>query len=300
MNTQGDRPLLGILLMLAFCLVAPLADSFAKLIGDRIPLLQLLMVRFGVQVVILAPLVLISGASLLWRRPVMGLVALRSILHITGIGLMYLALRHLPLADAIAIAFVMPFILLLLGRVFLNEEVGSRRILACLVGFLGTLLVVQPSFATVGPPALLPLGVAVVFALFLLVTRQIARETDPVALQVTSGAIATALLLPLALLGRDLPELSFVSPSQGDLWLLAGLGVLGTLGHLLMTWSLRYAPASTLAPMQYLEIPVAAMVGWMIFSDFPNGLALLGILITIGAGLYIVFREQRLSRASAP
>ena len=67
-----------------------------------------------------------------------------------------------------------------------------------------------------------------------------------------------------------------------------------------MTWSLRFAPASTVAPMQYLEIPVAAIVGWLIFSDFPNGLALLGIAITIGAGLFIVFRERRLSLASEP
>ncbi len=300
MTAHGDRPLLGILLMLAFCIIAPLADSFAKLIGDRIPLLQLLTVRFGVQVAILLPLVLLSGASLLWRWPVMALVAIRSLLHITGIGLMFLALRHLPLADAVAIAFVMPFILLLLGRIFLKEEVGSRRIIACLVGFLGTLFVVQPSFATVGAPALLPLGVAVVFALFLLVTRQIARETDPVALQVTSGVMAMAVLIPIAVLDRELPELSFVTPASTDVWLLAGLGVLGTLGHLLMTWSLRFAPASTLAPMQYLEIPVAAVVGWMIFSDFPNGLALVGIGITIGAGLYIIYREQRLSQASAP
>ncbi len=292
----ADRPLLGILLMLGFCVVAPLADSVAKLLGATVALLPLLLIRFGFQAVMLLPLALIARQPLWWPPRIVRLVALRTVLHIVGVGLMFSALRYLPVADAIAIAFVMPFILLILGRVFLNEEVGLRRIAACAVGFLGTLCVVQPSFAEVGPPALLPLGVAVVFALFLLVTRQIARATDPVAMQCVSGFMALAVLAPLALLwpGAGWAGVTFVSP-----WLLFALGALGTGGHLLMTWSLRYAPASTLAPMQYLEIPVAAVFGWLIFRDFPNGLALAGIAVTIAAGLYIIARERRLARRPA-
>jgi drug/metabolite transporter (DMT)-like permease len=296
---MADRPLLGILLMLGFCTVAPLADSMAKLIGTGLPLLMVLVARFGFQVILLLPLALVAGQPLVWSPRIMGLVSLRTLLHVLGIGTMFLSLRFLPLADAIAIAFVMPFILLLLGRFVLGEEVGMRRILACTVGFLGTLLVIQPSFAAIGPSALLPLIVAVVFAAFILVTRQISRVTEPIALQVTSGAIALAVLVPLLLIGHatGLPEMGFTWPTEHQFGLLAAVGVLGTLGHLLMTWSLRFAPASTLAPMQYLEIPVAAALGWAIFSDFPNGMALAGICVTVAAGLYIVFRERALSRA---
>ena len=295
-----DRPVIGILLMLGFCVIAPLADSFAKLLGAAIPILQLLLVRFVFQVGILLPICLSTGQKLLWPRKIMILVAARTLLHILGIGAMFLALRYMPLADAVAIAFVMPFILLLLGWFFLGEEVGWRRIAACGVGFLGTLFVVQPSFAAVGAPALLPLVVAVVFAFFILVTRQLARETDPMALQVTSGAMAVAVLLPAALFAGTWGLAPLVTPDGTQTWQLAALGCLGTAGHLVMTWSLRFAPASTLAPMQYLEIPVAAMFGWLIFREFPNGLALFGILVTISAGLYIVFRERALSRAQQP
>ncbi len=292
----ADRPFLGILLMLGFCVVAPLADSVAKLLS-AFPLLWLLAIRFGTQAAVLFPLALAARQPLWWQPRLVRLVALRTVLHIAGIGMMFSALRYLPIADAIAIAFVMPFILLLLGRFILDEDVGMRRVAACGVGFLGTLCVVQPSFAAVGAPALLPLGVAVAFALFMLVTRQIARATDPVAMQCTSGAMALVVLLPmLAVTGTsDFPVIG-----TSEILLLAALGVLGTAGHLLMTWSLRYAPASTLAPMQYLEIPVAAALGWMIFYEFPNGLALLGIAITISAGLYIVARERRISQASVP
>lgn len=297
MTARSDRPALGIALMLGFCVVAPLADSMAKLIGARVPLLQVLLVRFAFQVALLLPFVLLAATPLLWSRRVIGLVAIRTVLHIVGIGAMFLSLRYMPLADAVAIAFVMPFILLLLAWVLLGEQVGWRRIAACAVGFLGTILVIQPSFAAVGPPALLPLVVAVVFACFILVTRHIAQETDPVALQVTSGAMAVACLLPVVLLaGRS--GGGFVMPGSADLLALVALGVLGTGGHLLMTWSLRFAPASTLAPMQYLEIPVATCFGWIIFRDFPNGLALLGIAVTISAGLYVVFRERAHSRAA--
>ncbi len=285
--------------MLGFCVLAPLGDSIAKLLGGSIGVGQLVTARFLVQLVILAPIVWLTGRGLRLSRRATMLTALRTILHIIGIGLMFLALRYLPLANAVAIAFVMPFIMLILGHFILGEEVGSRRIVACIVGFIGTLLVIQPSFAEVGWPALLPLGVAVDFALFMLITRQIAKDIDPISLQAVSGAMATALLVPLLFILNpfDFPGLSITRPDASAQILIITMGVLGTVAHLLMTWSLRYAPSATLAPMQYLEIPVAALIGWLIFRDFPNGLALLGICITIASGLYILAREQRLSRS---
>jgi drug/metabolite transporter (DMT)-like permease len=296
-----DRPFLGILLMLGFCVLAPLGDSIAKLLGDRVPLGMLLLTRFGIQFLILLPIVLFTKRHLWVSSRIFWLTLWRSILHIIGIGAMFTSLKFLPLADAVAIAFVMPFIMLLLGKVFLKELVGPHRLIACAIGFIGTLLVVQPNFAEVGAPALLPLIVAVDFALFMLVTRQIAKDVDPISLQTTSGAMACVLIAPLLYFGPTVPALAWIEPTLGDLWLLIPLGVLGTLAHLLMTWSLRYAPSATLAPMQYLEIPIATLIGFAIFRDWPNGLAALGIAITIGAGLYIVFRERSISlRAPAP
>ncbi|MGD1882918.1 MAG: DMT family transporter [Paracoccaceae bacterium] len=297
-----DRPLLGILLMLGFCLVAPMGDAVAKLLGESIPLGQLLLVRFGVQAIILIPLVWATRRAWRMRGRVLRLTFVRTLLHIIGIGAMFTALQYLPLADAVAIAFVMPFIMLLLGKYVLKEEVGARRLLACIVGFIGTLLVVQPSFAEVGWPALLPLFVAVNFSFFMLVTRQIAKETDPIGLQAVSGVMAVGLMLPILLLfsGSDVAVLTVIRPDTWEWTLLAGIGVLGTLAHLLMTWSLRYAPSATLAPMQYLEIPIATILGFLVFSDLPNVMAASGIAITIGAGLYIVLRERAIARNAAP
>ncbi|KUJ85630.1 hypothetical protein AVO45_01160 [Ruegeria marisrubri] len=294
-----DRPVLGIMLMLGFCVLAPLGDAVAKLLGQTTPIGLLLLVRFAVQAAALIPLIVLTHRPWRMRGRMLRLAAIRTGLHIIGIGAMFTALQYLPLADAVAIAFVMPFIMLLLGRYVLGEEVGPRRLGACVVGFIGTLLVIKPSFAEVGYPALLPLLVAVVFALFMLVTRQMAKETDPIALQAVSGVMASVVLVPLLALGSfaGLPELSFAAPQDAaTAWLLLGIGLLGTGAHLLMTWSLRYAPSATLAPMQYLEIPVATLIGWMIFRDLPDGLAALGICITIAAGLYVILRERANAR----
>lgn len=265
----------------------------AKLVSHTVPLVVLLLVRFGAQVILLGPVTLIWRLKWDHRGRVLWLMIVRSILHIAGLGAMFTALRFLPLAEAIAIAFVMPFLMLLLGKFVLGETVGPRRLIACLVGFIGTLMVVQPSFAAVGAPALLPVLVAVVFALFMLVTRQIAKQVEPIALQAISGAIATAILgLGVMFWAATDGSWALRWPAPQHWPLLVLIGATGTAAHLLMTWSLRFAPSATVAPMQYLEIPFATLIGLAMFGDWPNGLAGVGIVVTIATGLYILYRER--------
>ena len=292
-----DRPLLGILLMAAFCVLAPFADAMAKLLGDTMPVIQIITFRFAIQLIILLPIILITRRDLRMSRRTLALLTLRAILHIIGIGAMFLSLLYLPLAEALAIAFVEPFLLLLLAWLILKEHIGPHRLTACAVGFIGTLFVIQPSFSDVGAVALLPLIVAVAFAGFMIVTRQLTANSDPITLQTISGGMSLIMLgITLWMTSSSaLPALTLISPTRPDWILLIALGVMGTLAHLIMTLSLKYAPTATLAPVQYLEIPFATLIGWMIFDDFPNGLAAIGILITIAAGLYIILRERRLA-----
>ena len=296
-----DRPLFGILLMLLFCLLAPLGDALAKLLGQSVPLTQLIFVRFAVQAALLIPLVYITGRK--WRMSgwVLGFAWLRISLLIAAIACMVIALRYLPLVGTIAIVFVMPFILLLLGNIFLKEVVGRHRLIACLVGFAGTLLVIQPSFENVGTPALLPLLAAWLIAFFMMVTRKIAKVTDPIGLQAANGVMAVLMLAPALWFfrGSEFAEMQVIALSHYQLWLLLLFGITGTAAHLVMTWSLRYAPSSTTAPLQYLEIPIATVIGWLVFFDLPNPTAALGIIVIIAAGLYILIRELAISARSA-
>ena len=292
---NGDRPFLGILLMLGFCVLAPLGDGIAKILGSVISVGAMVMIRFGTQAAILLPISIVAGLPIPQSRRLIQLIAIRTVLHIVGIGMMFTALKYLPLADALAIVFVMPFLLLLGGWLFANETVGAHRLGACAVGFVGTLLVIQPNFTAVGWPALLPLGVAVSFVGFIMVTRAMAKEIDPIAMQAVSGIIALTFLLPATFLLPTLDILSFDGVGKREIFLIIALGTLGTFAHLLMTWSLRFAPSATLAPIQYIEIPFGAVIGFILFDDLPNGLAALGIAITIAAGLYIVMRERSLT-----
>lgn len=296
-----DRPILGITLMLGFCIFAPLGDSMAKVLGGTIPLGQLVFARFAVQALLLMPIMIFAVIPWHLSPRAWRLALIRTVLHILGIGCMFTALMYLPLADAIAIAFVMPFFMLLLGHFVLGEEVGPHRIAACALGFVGTLLVIQPNFLAVGWVALLPVAVALIFALFMLTTRQIAKDVDPIALQAISGIIAIGILTPFILLAvwLDFRPLTFVHPTAVEWQLLAAIGVLGTAAHLMMTWSLRFAPGSTLAPMQYLEIPVATLIGFLVFLELPDRLAAFGILLTIAAGIYVLLREQATARRLA-
>ena len=298
---NSDRPILGIALMLGFCIVAPIGDAVAKVLGASVPLGQVVLIRFAVQALVLIPLVWLTGRAWRMRGRVLALTALRTVLHMLGIAAMFTALKYLPLVDAVAIVFVMPFFMLILGKYVLNEQVGHRRLIACIVGFIGTLMVVQPSFATVGLPALLPVFVAANFSVFMLVTRQIAKQTDPIGLQAVSGVMAVGLMVPLLWWGSttSLPVLQIVQADGYEWSLLIAIGMLGTVAHLLMTWSLRYAPSTTLAPMQYLEIPFATLLGLAIFRELPNPLAAAGITITVAAGLYVILRERATARHPA-
>lgn len=298
--TVADRPLLGVLLVVAFCILAPVGDAIGKLLG-ALPLGQVLLARYAIQAALLLPLVYASGRTLALPLRIWWLTLVRTVLHVVSLGFFFAALRFLPMAETVAICFVMPFIILLLDRLA-GQHVGPHRLAACAVGFVGTLMVVQPSFMAVGAPALLPLLVAVLFSFFMLITRTLAKRTDPVTLQAASGLVATAILAPLILLaaGRGWPELSPVAVTGTDWILLALLGLFGTAAHLVITFALRFAPSSTLAPMQYLELPFATLIGWAVFGDLPNGLAALGIAVTVAAGLYVIHRERRATLAAPP
>ena len=148
--------------------------------------------------------------------------------------------------------------------------------------------------------ALLPVAVAFDCSIFMLITRSIAKECDPISLQATSGGISTAMLLFVWLLvwlsaGQGAPyDLTIMLPASEKIaWLLLAIGALGTAGHLCMTIALRFAPSATLAPLQYVEIPIATFLGRLLCEELPDGLAALGIMITIGAGIFVVMSERQ-------
>jgi len=302
-NTTSSAPstdniLAGVVLMLGFCLTAPLLDVAAKLASSTVTVGQITAARFIVQCALMSPFIWFMGLSLrVGREQWLPLIS-RALLLLFATFCFVAAISVMPLADALAIVFVAPFIVLLFGKFYLGEDVGPRRVAACFVGFIGVLFVIQPSFAAFGAVAFIPLGTAVSFAFYILVTRGLSRQMHPVALQFHTGLIASLFCLPVLIMAQGSGSELFdpVWP-EGIAWLwLFGAGFFATLSHMMMTYALSLAPSATLAPLQYFELPVATFFGYLVFQDFPNTLSLIGIAIIIGAGLYMIHRERVTAR----
>ncbi len=297
-----DHTLYGILLMVGFSLIAPLMDSMAKLIGDAVAVGQIAATRFAVQSALLLPLAAVMGWLHRPDRAELGLHVVRSVLLMVATAFFFTAVRYMPIADAIAIFFVEPFILTLLGGWLLGEQVGPRRYIACAVGFGGALLIIQPSFQELGAVALLPLVTALCFAFYMILTRRMATRMHPITLQVYTGLAALVVALPVlwSFDGSGIGPLDPSWPEARELKLLAALGLIATISHVCISFALSLAPASVLAPLQYIEIVGATFFGFYIFGDLPDALTFVGIALIVGSGLYVFVRERAMQRRPTP
>ena len=292
------KPTLGILFMLAFCVFAPMMDAMAKATPPEVPVTQILAARFAVQVIVLLPVAALMGYDLRFTLRDGALHLGRAAALVAATGCFFTALRYMPIADAISIFFVEPFILTLMGAVILKETIGWRRLSACAVGFGGAMLVIRPSFIDLGAVSLLPLCTACLFAIYMLMTRAMSQRMAPIPLQGHTALAACLLVVPPLILmdGSGVILLDPIWPEGKAVWTLAGVGVIATISHLFLTFALRFAPAATVAPLQYLEIVGATVIGYLAFGDFPEPLAWLGIAIIVGAGLYVFAREHHQER----
>jgi drug/metabolite transporter (DMT)-like permease len=297
-TAQQHRILPGIVLMLLFCLFAPLIDVFAKLAAQTLPVGVITAVRFILQAAFMLPVLLLLGQPLGLPRALLPLVALRAVLLLLSTFSFVSALVVMPLADALAIIFVEPFILLLAGHLLFGDQVGPRRIAASVVGFAGALLVIQPSIAAFGLVALWPLVTAVAFAFYMLVTRGLAPHMAPEPMQFHTAWIGALMCLPAFALGAWVPDFALARP-EGLAWLwLLGVGAAAALSHLFITYALRFAPSATLAPLHYLEIVGAVAFGYLIFGDFPNLMTWAGMAVITASGLYVIHRERVTARTA--
>lgn len=283
--------------MVSGTMIVPVMDAIAKILGDTISPLQVTWGRFVFQALIMGiAIIALYGPSLLWpKRPLVH--AIRGLLLGIATTFFFFSLLYLPLADAIAIFFVQPMLLTLLSAIFLGETIGWHRRAAVLIGFLGALLIIKPGSESFSLTALLPIAAAFFFSGYLVVTRSVANIDHPLTMQFASGIGATialsVVLIPGTLLGSEL--WGAVAPTSIEWSLLAGIGLIAAVGHLLVVIAVNRAPTSVLAPFGYVEIIAATLLGWLLFGEWPDSLSWLGITIIVVSGLYVFVREQRVA-----
>ncbi len=287
--TQGranPHVLRGVLLMLVAMAILPLLDGFAKILGQHMPVLQIVWARMVFSTLVTLPFVLARGPARWWWPQNPGVLALRGILLMTSTWLFVIGLKHLPMADTLAIFFVMPLIVTALSPLVLKEHVDAQAWAAVAVGFAGTLIIIRPGFEELNIGVLAALGAGLSQAIYMLLTRKIAGVTDAMVTNLhtsLAGAVIASLLVPVV----------WTPPTTSDWALMLGIGVVAATGHYFIIRAYDFAPAPVLAPLAYTEMIGATVIGFLMFGDLPDRWTITGVLILIGSALYISLRHRR-------
>jgi drug/metabolite transporter (DMT)-like permease len=220
-----------------------------------------------------------------------GLQVVRGVVILVAAIAFITALRYVPLADAYALSFLAPLLVVVLSIPILGERVDRRRWAAVGVGFIGVVVIVRPGLGVTHPAALLVLVMALTFALYQVMTRMMAASESPVSLlfyPTLVGTLATSLVVPF-----------FWVPVAPWHWpLLIMLGMVGAVGHGLLIRGLRLAPASLAAPFTYFQILFGTFYGYLVFDDLPDLPTVLGGMIIVASGLYVFAQDAM--RAPGP
>jgi drug/metabolite transporter (DMT)-like permease len=286
-RTAPPRPLIGVGLMLAAMAILPFIDVLAKFMGQQgLPILIVVWARalFGALITLPFALKAEGARALRPQNPLHHLA--RAVLLFGATFLFFTALKYLPIADALAIFFVNPLVIVILSALVLRETVGPRRWAAVAVGFVGTLIIIRPGMVEVNPGTVYALGAGVALGSYFAMTRHIAGAADAMVLTFQTSAIG-AVLMTLAL-----PVL-WHAPSPAQWVMLASLGVIATLGHVLITKAYEHGEASLLAPLAFTEIIMATVVGWWFFGDLPDRWTVLGVSVLVASAIYISVRERQ-------
>ena len=288
-----SRQTLGALQMCAGMLIIPFLDVFAKLLGATHGPFEITFWRFFMQSALMLPFVIMLR---LWTVPPGTLVlqAVRSLLLAMATVFFFAALKHLPMAEAIAIFFAQPMILTVLSALILGERLRARRIGAIIAGLIGTLIIVRPTILIFGWPAILPLGSALSMALYMILTRKLSSDVNPYQMQFL-GSVAAMIGLGLIVLTGTVFSLSGATMSmltEREVMWVVGMGIAATLGHAFIVFAAEKAPANLLAPFQYVEIIGATALGYLVFSDIPARSTALGVGVIVLSGLYLFHRER--------
>jgi drug/metabolite transporter (DMT)-like permease len=285
----------GIGLLLLAMVVLPAQDAVAKYISDVVPVGVINWARFFLQTVFTLPVLIYAQGfaglipNRLWPNVLRGaLIASSSMMFFT-------AIKFMPIADALAIFFIEPFILTVLSAVIDKEQVGWRRRIAVAAGFVGVLMVVRPSYDVFGPISLVPALAGCLFAVYALLNRRLSAFDTPLTMQFTAGLSALGIMTVALMLGSlaGVPELTPSAISGREVSFLLLMGILGTSGHLFFVQASQRVPSSVVAPIQYVEIVCAALFGLVIFGEFPDFWKWMGIAVIVGSGVYVFWRESR-------
>jgi drug/metabolite transporter (DMT)-like permease len=278
----------AVIIMLTGMLMFALNDVMGKWLVSTYTVGQVVFVRSVAAIVFLTPFLWWTGLKPLFavERPVMQVV--RVVLSTAEVFGFYFAVAYLPLADVMTYWLAAPVYVAALSPLLLGEKVGWRRWTAIGFGFLGVIIALEPSSAMFTLPAVISIFGSMAFAFMLMSGRSLRGTPDTVLVfwQTVGAGLAGLVTVPFA----------WTTPSSLDLSLLALLGIVAMMAHVLVNRALKLADAATVAPLQYTLLFWAIVFGWLVFGDVPSMSMMIGAALIVASGLYIFFRERTLNK----
>jgi len=283
----------GALYMNVAMLAFTVNDSCMKAVTQTLPLFQAITLRGATSVAALVAIGAMMGGLRLWHDRRDGVViVVRSVAEVGGTLFFLLALMHMPLANLSAIMQSLPLAVTLAAALVLGDPVGWRRLSAIAIGFAGVVIIIRPG--TEGFDRWSVMGLASVACVVVrdLATRQLSRAVPSVMVAIWAGA--SVLVMGLAGLGA-----SGWQPVTGrEAGLLAGAAANLIVGYLFVVMVMRVGDISFVAPFRYMALLWAIVLGWLMFSNLPDGLTLIGAGIVVATGIFTFLRERQLARAA--
>ncbi len=267
-------------------MLLPFMDGIAKFLSQDIHFLQVVWGRYFFMAMFSIIITFLFFNKQFHFPKGIQIQVLRSFFLFLSTIFFFYAISIISLAEALTLAFISPIIATILSALILKENVGPRRWIAVLMGFIGVLFVIRPGFNEINIATVAAVCAGICYAFYLISTRKLSFIDSPLMTLIftgLSGAIVISLIVPFF----------WTSLSLSQWLLLISLASIGTLAHFLLILSLNYAEASKLAPLAYSEIIMNVIIGYYFFGDFPNKWIWIGLIIIIASGIYISLRENK-------
>ncbi|GGC05916.1 DMT transporter permease [Marivita lacus] len=280
--TEQNR---AILLMITAIFCFSIMDATVKALAPNVGVLPALWARYAGQMLLVFVLVLPRLTTVV-RTKYPGFQFLRSILLMSATACFFTGLSLIPLSDAAALMSTNPMLVTLGAALFLGEKLGVRRVAGIVAAMIGALIIIRPGSDVFSAAALFPLGAAVCYSAYALLTRRVGADEDVWTSLFYTGFVGTVLLSILV-------PFQWQTPNATDVALMVIVAVAGTIGQLALIRAFSIGEAAMLAPYSYAGLAFAAFWGVIFFSEIPDFWTIVGSLVIASAGLYVWHREAR-------
>lgn len=265
-------------------------DATVKWFGDTYPTQQIIFFRCAIALLPVSLFIMKAGGIRLLKTQQPILHMLRSSIGLCAMGCAFYGFTLIPLAEASSVFYTAPLLAVVFSIPILNEQVGIKRWTAVIVGLIGTLIVIRPGFGLLGIGAAFMFIAAVFVAITTNIIRLLGKNDHPACITfyfTLSGTLVSSVLCLI---------FGWVTPTLSDLVGLICIGLLGGCAQYAMTFAFRLSQIGLIAPLKYLSIISGSVLGYLLWSDIPDAISIVGMTIIMASGIYTIKREVQLSK----